>query len=74
MGGIVHRPLLSIREAAALAGLSVSDAYRRARSGNLPGLVSVPGHRLLVRRRVLESWLAGERDDDEAPAPLRAVH
>jgi len=67
------KALIGIRDAAALAGLSVSDTYRRARAGALPGLVSVPGHRLLVRRRVLEAWLAGERDDDDSPARLRAV-
>jgi excisionase family DNA binding protein len=51
------RPLLSVTEAAALAGLSRSVAYALARAGQLPGLVAIEGHRYLVRRRVLEAWL-----------------
>lgn len=66
------KPLLSIREAAAVAGWSPSVAYQLAREGRLPGLVVLPGHRLLVRRRVLDAWLAGERDDTAAEA-LRVV-
>lgn len=54
------RPLISIREAARLAGLSRSRAYTLAASGELPGLVRLPGRRMLVRRRVLLAWLAGE--------------
>jgi len=65
MSYTVDKPLLTIREAAAMAGLSVSDVYRRARAGALPGLVAVPGHRQLVRRRVLQAWLDGQ---DNAPA------
>ncbi len=53
------RPLVSVTEAATLAGLSKSVAYRLAAAGVLPGLVRIPGARLLVRRRVLEAWLAG---------------
>jgi excisionase family DNA binding protein len=53
------RPLVSVAEAAALAGLSKSVAYRLASSGVLPGLFRLPGARLHVRRRVLEAWLAG---------------
>lgn len=66
----MDKPLLSVREAAGLLGVSEATARRLARTGNLPGLLSIPGHRLLVRRRVLEAWLAGQ---DAAPAPLRAV-
>jgi predicted DNA-binding transcriptional regulator AlpA len=53
------RPLVSVPEAAALAGLTRSMAYRLASAGVLPGLVRLPGARLLVRRRVLEAWLSG---------------
>jgi excisionase family DNA binding protein len=55
-----ERQLLTIPEAAALMGVSRSIAYEMARQGQLPGLVRLSGHRMLVRRRVLESWLAGE--------------
>jgi hypothetical protein len=54
-----HRPLVSVSEAATLARLSKSAAYRLAAAGVLPGLVRLPGARMLVRRRVLEAWLAG---------------
>lgn len=66
---IVDRPLVSVAQAAALAGLSKSVAYRLAAAGALPGLVRLPGARLLVRRRVLEAWLAGSQP--EAPTEPR---
>ena|SRR5579859_2892145 len=58
-----ERPLLSISEAAVLAGLSKSVAYRLATAGSLPGLVRLPGARMLVRRRVLEAWLRGDENE-----------
>ncbi len=58
------RPLVSVAEAAILAGLSKSVAYRLAAAGVLPGLVRLPGARLLVRRRVLEAWLAGSESTE----------
>lgn len=67
---IIDRPLVSVAQAAALAGLSKSVAYRLAAAGVLPGLVRLPGARLLVRRRVLEAWLAGSQP--AAPAEPRA--
>lgn len=66
-----QRPLVSITEAAELAGLSKSVAYRLAAAGTLPGLVRLPGSRMLVRRRVLEAWLFGV-GDGEASAPTTA--
>jgi len=60
-----QRPLVSIAEAAELAGLSKSVAYRLATARTLPGLVRLPGSRVLVRRRVLEAWLCGEGHDGE---------
>jgi excisionase family DNA binding protein len=70
-----EKPLLSVRQAAALAGLSPSIAYQLAREGRLPGLVAIPGHRLLVRRRVLEAWLAGDDTPGTTPSAdvLRVV-
>ena len=58
------RPLVSVAEAATLAGHSKSVAYRLATAGLLPGLVRLPGAQLLVRRRVLEAWLAGVEAED----------
>jgi len=56
---IVNRPLISVARAAEVSGLSKSAAYRLAAANALPGLVRLPWARLLVRRRVLEDWLAG---------------
>jgi len=58
------RPLLSVTQAANLAGLSITVAYRLAKADALPGLVRLPGARLLVRRRVLEAWLSGDDEVD----------
>jgi hypothetical protein len=68
MSETTERALLSVREAAALAGLSRTVAYRLAALDRLPGLVKWPGFQLLVRRRVLEAWLAGA---DPPPADGR---
>ena len=69
MNPTTERALLSVPEAAALAGLSRSVAYRLVTEDRLPGLVRLPGRRLLVRRHVLEAWLAGHEAQalDQAP-------
>ena len=59
----IGKPLVSVGEAADIAGMSKSVAYRLAAAGTLPGLVRLPGSRMLVRRRVLEAWLGGEGED-----------
>ena len=56
---ISDKPLLSITEAAQLAGLNRTTTYGLARAGRLPGLVKVVGRQMLVRRAVLERWLNG---------------
>jgi predicted DNA-binding transcriptional regulator AlpA len=53
-----ERPLVSVNEAATLAGVSRSVAYRWARLGCLPGAVSIGG-RWYVRSKVLMDWLEG---------------
>jgi len=58
-----RRPLLSVTEAAEEAGLSRSVAYSWARSGQLPGVVNLPGRRLRVRAAVLRAWLRGAEDE-----------
>jgi predicted DNA-binding transcriptional regulator AlpA len=66
-----HTLLISVPEAATLAGLSKAAAYRLAALDALPGLVKLPGCQLMVRRRVLEAWLGGT----EVPQPsLRPGH
>ena len=67
-----NHPLMSVSEAAALAGLSKSVAYRLAQSGTLPGLVRLPGARMLVRRRVLEAWLSGADAEQDEPGAMTA--
>ena len=59
-------PLLTVPEAARLAGLSRSVAYRWAETGDLPGAVRVLG-RWYVRRRPLTAWLDG-RSGEQGPA------
>lgn len=57
----LQRPLLTIPQAALLAGISTNTAYRWLAAGELPGTVRAGG-RWYVRRRVLESWLRGETE------------
>jgi excisionase family DNA binding protein len=54
----IRRPLITVREAAELAGVTESTAYRWANTGELAGALRVHG-RWYVRRVVLEAWLAG---------------
>ena len=56
-------PLVSVGEAADIAGKRESVADHLAAAGTLPGLVRLPGSRMLVGRRVLEAWLGGEGED-----------
>lgn len=56
-----ERLLISVSEACELAGLSRSVGYRLLRENALPGAVKLPGAQVMVRRRVLEAWLNGER-------------
>lgn len=53
------RATVTIREAAALLGVSTDVAYESARRGELPTLRF--GRRVVVSRRVLERILAGEQ-------------
>ena len=62
----IDKPLVSVGEAADIAGMSKSVAYRLAAAGTLPGLVRLPGSRMLVRRRVLEAWLSGAGEELDA--------
>jgi predicted DNA-binding transcriptional regulator AlpA len=68
-----ERLLLSVPQAAALAGLSKTVAYRLAALDELPGLVKLTGCRLMVRRRVLVAWLGGQEPfhlpQTRVPAP-----
>jgi predicted DNA-binding transcriptional regulator AlpA len=52
------RPLISVSQAAALAGVSRSMAYMWSRTRTLPGLVEI-NRRLYVRRAIFERWLVG---------------
>ncbi len=67
-----EKPLLTVAEAACLAGLSRSVAYRWAEAGALPGIVRVGG-RWYVRRRVLEAWLNGAGREGVTDAGAVAV-
>lgn len=53
--------LLTVSQSTRLAGRPRSSWYRFLKSGGVPGaVIALPGHQLLVRRAVLERWLAGE--------------
>lgn len=52
--------IIGVSEAAALMGVTRDRAYTMAAAGTLPGLVKLPGCRLMVRRAVLEAALRGE--------------
>ena len=57
------KALGSISQAASLAGITRSVAYRWARLGCLPGAVNVAG-RWYVRLRILTAWLEGTGEED----------
>jgi len=61
-----QRPLISVSQAAALLGISLSAAYRWRERDELPSAVHVGG-RWWVRRHVLEAWL------EDAPDERRSV-
>jgi excisionase family DNA binding protein len=50
---------LTVPEAARLLGISRGLAYKLAREGRLPGVISL-GRRFIVARAALERLLAGE--------------
>ena len=62
------KPLLSVSEAAALAGVSRSVAYQWVRAGCMPGHVELNG-RHYVKRAVLLAWLADDGDGASIPTP-----
>ena len=53
-------PLIGVAECARLIGLPRSSVYRYLKAGLLShAVVDLPGCRLLLRRRLVEEWLAG---------------
>lgn len=53
--------LLTIKEVAALLGLSSTRMYVRVAQGFLPGVVRI-GARIYLKRAVLERWLTSDDD------------
>jgi excisionase family DNA binding protein len=56
--GQVDRQVYNITEAARMLGIGRSLAYELANAGELPGVRQV-GHRYVVLKSVLDTWLAG---------------
>lgn len=52
-----HRPL-TVREAAAMAGLGVNQLYEAVKRGEVPSLRL--GRRILIPRKKFIAWLDGE--------------
>ena len=59
MGTNVESLVCSVEEAGKTLGIGRSLAYTLARTGRLPGIISL-GHRLVVSKSVLEAVLSGE--------------
>jgi excisionase family DNA binding protein len=59
------RLTLSIRETAAMLGISKNLAYQLAREGKLPGVIKLGNKRLVVSRIQLENLLRGEIKNGE---------
>ncbi len=58
-----ERPLLTLREAAAVLGLSMWQTYRAVREGRLPSVRW--GRRWLIRAPELLAWLEGRHGAKE---------
>ena len=59
------RLTLTVKEAAAMLGISRNLAYELARRGELPGVIKLGEKRLVVSRQALGELLAGEVKADE---------
>ena len=64
-----ERPLISVAEAAELAGVSRSVGYSWVRAGCMPGAVQVAG-RWYVRRAPLLAWLNGQESPNGTAASV----
>jgi excisionase family DNA binding protein len=65
--------LLRPSDAAKLIAVSRSKLYALAQSGELPGVVRLPGGSVRILQSVLEAWLVEQASDgvQRAPAPLK---
>lgn len=59
----------SIKEAAAMLGISKNLAYQLAREGTLPGVIRLGAKRLVVSRAQLETLLHGTTEKDGLERP-----
>ena len=62
--GNVEPATLKVEEAAKRLGIGRQTAYQLAREGKLPGALRLGG-RIVVSKRLLESFLDGKTVDDE---------
>lgn len=60
-----ERLTLTIKQTAAILGISKNLAYQLAREGKLPGVIKLGDKRLVVSRIQLENLLQGEAKSNE---------
>lgn len=59
-----ERLTLTVKEAAAMLGISRNLAYELARRGKLPGVIKLGEKRIVVSRVQLENLLQGRANED----------
>ena len=59
-----ERLTLSIKEAAAMLGISKNLAYDLAKRGELPGAIKLGQKRIVVSRMMFENLLRGDDSND----------
>lgn len=60
---------ITVEKAALRLGIGRQLAYDLARKGEIPGVVRL-GRRILVRRKILEDFLAGRVEQESIKAPI----
>jgi len=62
---MVDRLAISVKEAAAMLGVSKNLAYDLARRGKLPGAIRLGAKRVIISRAQFERFLEGDNGKEE---------